>query len=264
MYGIMLLQKKIRGESFTDDRLRAGDQPIGADGLYLPPDARSTSCPSRSATPCPRPGRHERTAPSRPRPRSRRCRRGTFGDASRARARACPAATRSSTCVAGAGARRAARGCKETPGAGATTTSPTSRRWTTATRSVRSRWSGSCARSTGRRDLRVKVALAKRAAARGADRAGTSGAAPTGSSARCFDMFGVLFVGHPDLRRILMWETYAEGPSAAEGLPAARPLQPRRADAPGARRRIPRRTTRSRNCRSPTRTRTCRPTCASG
>lgn len=66
-------------------------------------------------------------------------------------------------------------------------------------------------RSLGRRaDLRVKVALDRRGPLevqsvwdlwRGAD----------WLEREVYDMFGVAFVGHPDLRRILMWETYAEG-----------------------------------------------------
>jgi NADH-quinone oxidoreductase subunit C len=59
-------------------------------------------------------------------------------------------------------------------------------------------------------DLRVKVALDKREPLevrsvvdlwRGAD----------WLEREVYDMFGVVFAGHPDLRRILMWETYAEG-----------------------------------------------------
>jgi len=59
-------------------------------------------------------------------------------------------------------------------------------------------------------DLRIKVALDKRLPLevrsvydlwRGAD----------WLEREVYDMFGVVFLGHPDLRRILMWETYAEG-----------------------------------------------------
>jgi NADH-quinone oxidoreductase subunit C len=66
-------------------------------------------------------------------------------------------------------------------------------------------------RSLGRKaDLRVKVALNKSQPLevrsvydlwKGAD----------WLEREVYDMFGVTFVGHPDLRRILMWETYAEG-----------------------------------------------------
>jgi NADH-quinone oxidoreductase subunit C len=59
-------------------------------------------------------------------------------------------------------------------------------------------------------DLRVKVELDKRQPLevpsvwdlwRGAD----------WLEREVYDMFGISFAGHPDLRRILMWETYAEG-----------------------------------------------------
>jgi NADH-quinone oxidoreductase subunit C len=59
-------------------------------------------------------------------------------------------------------------------------------------------------------DLRIKVELDKRLPLevrsvwdlwRGAD----------WLEREVYDMFGVTFAGHPDLRRILMWETYAEG-----------------------------------------------------
>ena len=66
-------------------------------------------------------------------------------------------------------------------------------------------------RSLGRKaDLRVKAELDQRGPLevrsvwdlwRGAD----------WLEREVFDMFGIVFAGHPDLRRILMWETYAEG-----------------------------------------------------
>jgi NADH-quinone oxidoreductase subunit C len=59
-------------------------------------------------------------------------------------------------------------------------------------------------------DLRVKVELDP------AEELAVDSAVPLWAGAdwlerEVYDMFGVTFRGHPDLRRILMWETYAEG-----------------------------------------------------
>ena len=60
-----------------------------------------------------------------------------------------------------------------------------------------------------RAQLRLKVELAK-------DRLEVDSVVPVWAGANwlereVYDMFGITFRGHPDLRRILMWETYAEG-----------------------------------------------------
>lgn len=61
-----------------------------------------------------------------------------------------------------------------------------------------------------RADLRVKVELSK------GEPLEVDSVVPLWRAAdwlerEVYDMFGISFRGHPDLRRILMWETYAEG-----------------------------------------------------
>jgi len=66
-------------------------------------------------------------------------------------------------------------------------------------------------RSLARRaDLRVKVELDK-AAPLEVESVCDLWAGANWVEREVFDMFGVTFRGHPDLRRILMWDTYAEG-----------------------------------------------------
>lgn len=66
-------------------------------------------------------------------------------------------------------------------------------------------------RSLGRKaDLRIKVELDK-AGPLEVDSVVDLWAGANWLEREVFDMFGVTFRNHPDLRRILMWETYAEG-----------------------------------------------------
>ena len=66
-------------------------------------------------------------------------------------------------------------------------------------------------RSLGRKvDLRIKVPLDKTGPLE-VDSVSDLWRGANWLEREVFDMFGVTFAGHPDLRRILMWETYAEG-----------------------------------------------------
>lgn len=62
-----------------------------------------------------------------------------------------------------------------------------------------------------RRFLRLKVELPKRSSALSVPSIIDVYSGADWLERECYDMFGIRFDGHPDLRRLLMWETYKEG-----------------------------------------------------
>jgi NADH-quinone oxidoreductase subunit C len=62
-----------------------------------------------------------------------------------------------------------------------------------------------------RRFLRMKVELAKDGSALEVPSVWGVWKAADWLERECYDMFGIVFTDHPDLRRILMWESYKEG-----------------------------------------------------
>ena len=74
-------------------------------------------------------------------------------------------------------------------------------------------------RSLARRaDLRIKIPLAPDGALE-VDSVVNLWVGANWLEREAFDMFGVVFRGHPDLRRILMWDTYDEGHPLRKSFP---------------------------------------------
>lgn len=70
-----------------------------------------------------------------------------------------------------------------------------------------------------RADLRVKIDLDPEAAVLEVDSVMDLWSGADWLEREAWDMFGVVFKGHPDLRRILMWETYDEGHPLRKSFP---------------------------------------------